>query len=55
MTVKELKKIMENLEDETQIFITFNDEALSTADTVIDAYVVSGSKEEINGLYIERY
>jgi RNase H-fold protein (predicted Holliday junction resolvase) len=55
MTVKELKKITENLDDETQVFVTFADESLSSADTIIDAYTVSGSKEEINGLYLERY
>lgn len=55
MTVKELKKITENLDDETQVFVTFADESLSSADTIIDAYIVSGSKEEINGLYLERY
>jgi tetraacyldisaccharide-1-P 4'-kinase len=55
MTVKELKKITENLDDETQVFVTFADESLSSADEVIDAYIVSGSKEEINGLYLERY
>jgi len=55
MTVKELKKIIENLDDETQVFVTFADESLSSADTIIDAYIVSGSKEEINGLYLERY
>ena len=54
MTVGELKKIMESLEDETEVLITFPDEHLSNADTVTDAYVVSGSKE-IDGLYLERY